>query len=323
MAPNLTTWGGNAIRDAATGKYHAFVSAMTNGCPLSTWTHNSRIDHAVADTIVGPYTFVDVAIPTWAHNAAPIALKDGTFAIVHIGDGAGLPDGGKNCTHSDATGRGSGGGATSPRLRDELIDSSARGSTIHVAKRLEGPWEPLEPNTLGSCNNPAPWVHANGTIFIVCGLEMKRAEDIRGPWTTVSRFTHHGGPAGNYEDPFLYVDARGFHLIYHVYNTHENPPHGHECFNSTVSAHSFSVDGFEWFMSPTQPYGTRIATADGSHVTVATRERPKIYFDAAGRKTHLFNGVCSAPACPDGPATGCVDCKYAHWDYTLVQPLVV
>ena len=43
--------------------------------------------------------------------------------------------------------------------------------------------------------------------------------------------------------------------------------------------------------------------------------------DPAGRKTHLLNGVCSAPACPDGPATGCVDCKYANWDYTLVQPL--
>jgi hypothetical protein len=124
-------------------------------------------------------------------------------------------------------------------------------------------------------------------------------------------------------DPFLYTDERGWHLLYHVYNTHENPPHGHECFNSTVSAHSFSADGFTWFTSPTQPYGTQVETADGAVVTVATRERPKLFFDEHGKKTHLLNGVCAASACPDGPTTGCVDCKYANWDYTLVQPLAM
>ena len=35
--------------------------------------------------------------------------------------------------------------------------------------------------------------------------------------------------------------------------------------------------------------------------------------------------VCSTPACPppNGPKTGCVDCKYKGWDYTLVAPLDV
>ena len=66
----------------------------------------------------------------------------------------------------------------------------------------------------------------------------------------------------------------------------------------------------------------QVALTSGETITVATRERPKLVVDAAGRKTHLVNGVCSAPACPDGPPTGCVDCKYANWDYTLVQPLV-
>ena len=42
---------------------------------------------------------------------------------------------------------------------------------------------------------------------------------------------------------------------------------------------------------------------------MATRERPKMWFNSKGQKTHLFNGVCSAPNCPNGPATGCVDCK--------------
>jgi hypothetical protein len=187
MAPNLTSWGGNTIRDASTGKYHMYVSAMTNGCPLSTWRSNSRVEHAVSDTITGPYHFVDVAVPTWSHNAAPISLKDGTYAIVHIGTGVGPPSGGQNCSHS------------SPFVPASAEEKGTAGSTIHVAKSLEGPWEPLVPNTLGDCNNPAPWVHRNGTLYIVCGLSMKRADSISGPWSTVSSFVHEGGPAGNYE----------------------------------------------------------------------------------------------------------------------------
>eukprot|EP01043_Picozoa_sp_COSAG02_P081356 COSAG02_NODE_19833_length_862_cov_1.386632_1_plen_121_part_00 len=73
------------------------------------------------------------------------------------------------------------------------------------------------------CNNPAPWVHPNnGTIYIVCGNTMKRAEHISGPWTVVTTFSHAGGPAGAYEDPYLYTDQHGWHLLYHVYTTGEN-----------------------------------------------------------------------------------------------------
>ena len=155
-----------------------------------------------------------------------------------------------------------------------------------------------------------------------------------GPWAHIASLSHSGGPAGNYEDPFLYTDERGWHLIYHVYNTHENPPHGHECVNSTVSAHAFSIDGFNWHMSPLSPcvsyddvlgyyysqailkvvhghsggpyllscpvlsilscthrYGTQVKLTTGETVTVATRERPKMWFNSQGQKTHLFNGA--------------------------------
>ena len=73
---------------------------------------------------------------------------------------------------------------------------------------------------MAGCNNPAPWVHpSNGTIYIVCGNEMKRAEHISGPWSVVTTFSHVGGPAGAYEDPYLYTDQHGWHLLYHVYTT--------------------------------------------------------------------------------------------------------
>merc|ERR1719272_2645874 len=89
MTPNKTTWGGNILHDGQ--QYHLFASAMTNGCGLGRWSSNSRIEHAVSATLEGPFKFVDVAINTWAHNAAPIALPGGGggYAIVHIGTGTG------------------------------------------------------------------------------------------------------------------------------------------------------------------------------------------------------------------------------------------
>ena len=85
-------------------------------------------------------------------------------------------------------------------------------------------------------------------------------------------------------------------------------------------------------MSKTAPYGTQVVLSTkqwqnlgaisanmGETVTVATRERPKPFFDK-GVMTHLLNGVCGSGSCTDSK-TGCVDCKYNHWDYTLVQPL--
>lgn len=99
-ATTVATWGGNAIYNETDGLYHMFVSRMTNECQLNRWTKNSRIDHvrdliyrlvchvssihrplkrkcnrrtqAVSPNITGPYTFMDIAINTWSHNAAPV-----------------------------------------------------------------------------------------------------------------------------------------------------------------------------------------------------------------------------------------------------------
>ena len=117
--------------------------------------------------------------------------------------------------------------------------------------------------------------------------------------------------------PFLYTDAKGrFHLLYHVYTTEQEDT----CTNSTVSAHVFSLDGHEWHAHPISPYGTRVQATSGD-VVVATRERPKLFFDEQRQMTHLWNGVCAAPACP-GQAP-CVNCKVYYSDYTLVAPLDV
>jgi hypothetical protein len=102
------------------------------------------------------------------------------------------------------------GGVSAARLEADaaIAASPDGGSTIHVSTSLNGPWSPL-PNSLGACNNPAPWVLPNGTIFVGCGGDFRRADHIAGPYTTVARFPMGGGPDGHYEDPQIYVDKRG------------------------------------------------------------------------------------------------------------------
>ena len=56
MVPNITTWGGGIIK-GDDGKYHMFVSRMTNGCPLNTWTQIPELDHAVSPQSKVPINF--------------------------------------------------------------------------------------------------------------------------------------------------------------------------------------------------------------------------------------------------------------------------
>jgi hypothetical protein len=311
MTPNHTTWGGGILVEEMPQEdklYHLFVVRMTNQCSLEHWTHNSRIDHAISKSPTGPFKFLDVAIPTQSHNPVPLALPDGTFAIMHIGLARNGPNGGVNCSR-ESTGIQTGN-------EDDLFRSapfySGKGSTIHISDSLYGPWSPLS-NSLGFCNNPSPAIHPNGTIFVGCRFGkpkalLKRAETIAGPYSDVCEIPHATENGDTLEDPHLYIDPRGhFHIIYHAYNY---SPTADNCEDSLVSAHAFSVDGVEWHLAPRQPYGTEVELINGKSVIFATRERPKPFFQD-GVMTHLVQAVCGSPNCNNAPS-GCVDCKYKN-----------
>ncbi|KAL3937054.1 MAG: hypothetical protein SGBAC_007750 [Bacillariaceae sp.] len=326
MLPNQTTWGGGILIEeieAGIGGetkrrlYHLYVVRMTNNCTLEHWTKNSRVDHAVSESPTGPYRFLDVAIPTQSHNPVPIVLKDGTYAIFHIGSGAGDVNGGADCNNSKNYGL-----LFEPKM-EEVADShlEATGSSIHVSDSLYGPWLPVVNNTLGFCNNPAPFVHPNGTIYVGCrhGIKhstLRRAETVGGPYEEIANLTGMTPDGYVLEDPQLYVDHRGhFHGIYHAYRLY---PNASNCENEIVASHSYSVDGIHWHLSKIPPYDTQLTLASGKTITLATRERPKPLIQN-GRMTHMVQSACGVPNCYS--RTGCVDCKYKNWDFTLVLPL--
>jgi hypothetical protein len=386
---NATTWGGNAV--LFDGQYHLFVAEMTNNCTLAQWGSNSRCVHAVASSAEGPYARVDVALPVWCesgarsrafglraagrarfyphpppphpralataigHNPQVSFVPGGGFggadlwALWHIGGGNGAPDGGAHCAAN--------GTVLSAALPPDA--GGAPGSPVHVANSPFGPWTPvLTPQP--SCNNPSQFRHPNGTWFIVCdSTALYRGENVTGPWVYVTQVTG-GGTPGIEEDAFLYIDARGhWHNLKHAYSMDCRDP---SCAPYAISAHSFSRDGLTWTGSCTQPFFNTANVSDGSVVTMSTRERPKLLFNAAGEPTHLFNvssagarrgarqrarvpppppppvppqGICPMPACAPQAA---IQCKVqgitkpgtpgsngpvGYWDHTLVVPLDV
>ena len=101
-----------------------------------------------------------------------------------------------------------------------LFGSTAGGSYAHVARSPYGPWSPVALVGGFGCNNPAPFQHANGTIFIVCeSSTLLRAEAIEGPYVQVSTINRSLAPVPVIEDAALWVDSEadggGFHVLFH------------------------------------------------------------------------------------------------------------
>lgn len=225
MSPNVTSWGGNVIEVG--GVYHMYVAEMVNNCSLNAWGSNSRCSHAVSSSIEGPYVYVAPAVDVWCHNPQVIATQNASgplYVLFHIGSGAGGNP--KNCNVSRADVDGPSGwagdapqAATARSMRGVAGGDAAGGSSLHVATSPYGPWVPVQPAP-PSCNNPAPFLHPNGTWYLVCsGFTMYSSPSITGPWATVLKNINPAGKGvgGTYEDPFLYVDARGnWHLLFHV-----------------------------------------------------------------------------------------------------------
>lgn len=163
---NTTSWGGSVVRaptgeQGADGKavaqYHMFLAEMLNGCGMQTWTTNSIIRHAVADTPAGPYTPKEVIMHPFAHNPTALRAPDGTYLIYHIG--CGTPNGGSPCT--DCTG-----GNTGKTCRGigEMVACTKNTTNILHSKSLDGPWQQLNAPIVYSATMGTPYQVDNPTV---------------------------------------------------------------------------------------------------------------------------------------------------------------
>ena len=63
-----TSWGANVLREDGDGLFHMFVAEMQNNCTLSSWIPNGMITHAVSDSLLGPFEYVETLFSTFHHN---------------------------------------------------------------------------------------------------------------------------------------------------------------------------------------------------------------------------------------------------------------
>lgn len=182
---------------------------------------------------------------------------------------------------------------------------------LHVSNSTNGPWVPYTNATVSPCggNNPAPWVHPNGTVFIVFtdeNMGLWSAPSWRGPYNLVT-----GGACGGGEDPSLFIDLNGhFHCMFHR-SPFSNP--------DIAIGHSYSIDGFTWYVNAGAAANSSIvytglapSPSTPQVVVHGKRERPHPYFDENGNIAAFVSGVCINPQCnplEGGSIVPGVDCS--------------
>lgn len=236
----VTSWGGNVLANA--GKYHLYVTEIAGArCGLGRWGNQSTVAHAVADSIDGPYNKAATVIQHEAHNPQAIEF-DGSFYVFHIGSGASkapVADCSNSVTAAAAT--------AAPRRAGGSAPPATAGSTVHKAASPDGPFLPVEALNIGSCNNPSPFRHKNGTLFLVCTWSIKSAPKPEGPWSAPVDIKPPPNNARHWEDPFLFINDRGFHILSHIYSSEPHPSAAAEsCLELIMWASSHALRSQQW-----------------------------------------------------------------------------
>ena len=137
---------------------------------------------------------------------------------------------------------------------------------MHVSGSAWGPWVPLPNVSISPCggNNPAPWVHPNGTVYLVVtdnDMGLYSAPSLAGPYALVT-----SGACGGGEDPSLFIDKRGhFHCMFH--RSPFSVP-------DIAIGHAYSVDGFSWRVANDPAANSTINVQGLGPVVHGKRERP-------------------------------------------------
>ena len=271
-----------------------YVSMMANGCPLGTFNNNSEVAHLVSSgDWRGPYSYSDTVVPSFAHNAAPHRLPDGSLGVWFIGyDGAVAP---VQCPNGV------------PPKDDVWPDWTGKQMALvrSPSGDPEGPWTPplwLFPKAplpagwsqwdCASTNPSAVVSAADGSVRMMyrgtecthcdgCGhpagarenLGIATAPAVTGPYARAATFIDlHNASV---EDPFYWRGASGsHHLIAHSSTVCSGSAGGRNWCGVIAS----SADGVTWRLARDAAYGPNVTLANGTTIELYARQRPQLLF---------------------------------------------
>ncbi|KAJ9458709.1 hypothetical protein DIPPA_16875 [Diplonema papillatum] len=279
---NVSSWGGPVWHDAGNGTYHMFVSEMINHCGLDTWASNSRIMHAVSDTLEGPYEAREELFPPFSHEPDVKRAPDGTYAMFFTQRVPSNFTACASCTN----------GSTPQSCALFPAHPDTDPTKLSTSPGLNGPWSApvtVMENTFSDANL-SPLI-SNGSALLglwrtflqpnaskgYSRIHTVTASDYKNPATYRYSTSYADSPdlfnlGGPTEDPFLYTDRNGkYHALFH--NMYGCMPCG---------GHAYSDDGEHWTYTGGDAYGDVLkqtvagVTYDNK---VNRRERPHLVFD--------------------------------------------
>jgi hypothetical protein len=291
--PGHYTWGGSMVR-TDDGVCHLMYSRWPKDKGFSAWVTHSEIAHAVADNPLGPYRFVNVALPArgaefWdglcTHNPT-VHRFAGKYYLYYMGNtGDGNVTGKLNMTHRN-----------NQRIGVAVADDPA------------GPWHRFDkpiidvgpegsPDALMT-SNPSITQRPDGRYLMVYKAVGKtKPLPFGGPVVhLVATADSPTGPFIKHPDPVFIVPGENFPAedpyIWSqdgIYFAIVKDMHGHFTGAGRSTALFISRDGIHW--GPTKHplvATTSIKLADGTTRDLEALERPQLWLDEHGRPAVLF-----------------------------------
>lgn len=330
--PDYYIWCGTMVR-GDDGKCHLFYSRWPRRLGHYAWVTHSEVAHAVADSPLGAFRHVGVALPArgpafWdglcTHNPT-VRRFGGKYYLYYMGNtGDGVAMKTLNWTHRN----------------NQRIG-------VAVADSPDGPWQrfdqPLIAPTQGfydalCCANPSVTERLGGGYLMVYkAVGDKGKPPFGGPVVHAVAFSD--SPAGPFqkqpkpvftkenvafaaEDPFVWTQGGRYWAI-----VKDNA--GHFTGRGKSTALFESADGLDWRLAKHALVATtEITWEDGRRQTLNSLERPQVYFEAGrpavllfacdedGKREHSFNVrvPLKAPgaSAKSGQAGGRADPTYAE-----------
>ncbi|KAE8446957.1 hypothetical protein EG329_011439 [Mollisiaceae sp. DMI_Dod_QoI] len=292
-ASNTSSWGSKIIHSPTNPKQlHLFLAEFTHHCGLDYWSPYSRIIHATSLLgPLGPYTFEQEVVGTFAHNPTVIwSPADEKYLLYYIGCPVQVN---ATCTGpSFSCGPGNfinGESGISVLSSPDLWTWTPHGQVLMGSDDEE--WD-------ADITNPSPFPLFSPSdktqemllVFRGCPyncsgnelISLSTASSFLGPYTKLSSPLF---PEGN-EDPFVWRDKRGnWHMLLHSLEADGGFGSGPK-----VGRHAFAeaMEGPWRFDNETLAFSTEVEFEDGSVKGYFRRERPQLFFSEDGEARPLF-----------------------------------
>ena len=309
----------NTVIKGEDGKYHLFSSCYPDSIPFHPgWMVSSEIVHAVADKPEGPFEFVDKALPNrgaqyWdGHSTFNPQIKKykGKYYMFYTGSTHPFEDFKKGELTLDS--------------KWCIVGRSNKRVGVAVSNSLNGPWKrmdtPLletEPNSFYSflTSNPTMVINDDGSVLMIfkarayegiqhgaMSLGIASAKTITGPYKVLNnnKPVFDAKTMGELEDPFLWKDKRGYHV---VFKDHKGKYVGE--WGGGVLAHS--KNGLDWKVDKEpKAYSKTIQWDDGSLEKRGQLERPFILFENNKPRCMYFSTMDGEGGFENGTYSGVI-----------------